>query len=72
MSQNTVPTVKLQDLLQKLPQWQQAYATKSAQYNLGNNTQLVTDFNRILGNGGIIPNIQNEYNIQMRNAQANP
>ena len=72
VNQNTVPSVKLSVLLQQLPQWQQAYSTKSAQYNLNNNIQLSSDFNKILGNGGIIPNIQNEYNAQMQNAQGNP
>lgn len=64
INNNNVPTVKLSVLLQQLPQWQQAYQTKNRQYNIANLTQ--EPYN-ILGN--IIPNIQAEYNIQVRNAQ---
>lgn len=72
VNQNTVPSVKLSFLLQQLPKWQQAYATKASQYNIMSNVQLTNDFNRILGNNGIIPNIQAEYTLQQQNAQGNP
>lgn len=66
---NTVPSVKLSVLLQNLPRWQRDYQTAYTKYNLANNVRLTSDFNKIIGNNGIIPNIQNEYNAQMRNAQ---
>lgn len=69
---NSVPSVKLSQLLQQLPRWQQEYATKNSQYNLTNNFRLSTSLNKILGGNGIIQGIQTEYNAQIRNAQGNP
>ena len=69
---NTVPSVKLSVLLQNLPRWQRDYQTAYTKYDLANNVRLTSDFNKIIGSNGIIPNIQNEYNMQMQNAQVNP
>lgn len=64
ISSNSVPQVKLSALLYNLQSWQQAYSTKNAQYNIDSFTQ--EPYNILIR---IIPNIQNEYNAQMRNAQ---
>lgn len=69
VNSNSVQSVKLSVLLQNLPKWRQAYNVKNTQYNIANNPRLSSDFSKILGNRGIIENIQIEYNTQLRNAQ---
>ena len=69
----TVPTVKLSILLSQFPQKQQEYANYNFKYNItNNNPKLDMKFKQILGNNGIIYNIQKEYQAQVRNAQGNP
>lgn len=64
---NTVPSVKLSELLKKLTQWQTEYRNKNSQYNIDSFTQ--EPYNML---ARIIPSIQNEYNAQMQNAQGHP
>ena len=71
VNSNSVPSVKLQVLLQNLQAWQTRYRDIYSKYGLGNNQsyqRIVNDFNKIIGNNGIIPNIQMEYQNQLQNA----
>ena len=72
VNSNSVPSVKLSQLLQQLPRWKQSYANIYAQYNLRNNAQLSTDLNKILGINGIMENINNEYQTQIRQTSTTP
>ena len=73
VNQNSVPSVKLQVLLQKVQEWQTRYRDIYRNFGLGNNQsyqQIVNDFNNIIvGNNSIIPNIVVEYQRQLQNAQ---
>ena len=68
VNSNSVPSVKLQVLLQNLQAWQTKYRDIYSKYGLGNDQsyqRIVNDFNKIIGNNGIIPNIQMEYQKQL-------
>lgn len=72
VNSNSVPSVKLQVLLQNLQAWQTRYRDIYSKFGLGNDQsyqRIVNDFNKIIGNNGIIPNIQMEYQNQLQNAQ---
>lgn len=72
VNSNSVPSVKLQVLLQNLQAWQTRYRNIYSKYGLGNDQsyqRIINDFNKIIGNNGIIPNIQMEYQNQLKNAQ---
>ena len=70
---NQVPSVKLSELLKQLPQWQQYYMQYNTKFSISNNyPQIDMQFQKILGNNGIIHNIQQEYQTQIQNAQGNP
>ena len=71
----TVPTVKLSVLLSQIRAKQNEYAQYNSQFNIvNNNPQLDMEFHKILGNGGIIPQIYSEYQklVNTTNAQGNP
>ena len=71
--EHQVPSVKLSELLQQLPQWQNSYSQYNAKFNITRYYQRIDmQLQRILNNNGIIANIEQEYHTQMRNAQGNP
>ena len=69
---NTVPSVKLSVLLNQISQKQQEYGNYNTQFGIATkNPQVDMQFHQILDNGGIIPQIANEYQRQLGNNQNN-
>lgn len=71
VNNNTVQQVKLAQLLRRMQMWQRDYRIKSAQYGFAANPTITASFNRIIGNGGIIPTLKKEYDSLAKRTQGN-
>lgn len=69
VNNTTVQQVKLSQLLRRMQMWQRDYRIKSAQYNFAANPTITASFNRIIGNGGIIPTLKKEYDNLAKTTQ---